>query len=151
MLYTSQTSNTQHIEKWKTISGQTYTQDRFPKTFSEDDIRLHTGHYADVPEGFFTRTKLPVVTPENVEEWFDKASKTTQELHMQVFMSGSRRLTCLCLTAGLDVGFPIDDRYGWDLRNTQHQGILDRITSKLDFYAPSSLAWHSTSDRLESK
>ncbi len=128
---------------WKTVTGSPYTDDLFPKTFTDEDYKVHASKYKNIPEEFYTFSGLPVITPENAQDWIDKVSKVVKDLHFQEFMSGSGRLSWGAYCSGLKVAFPVDFRYSWDLRNKKHQNLLEQVQTFIDYYSPSCSAWTS--------
>ena len=68
--------------------------------------------------------------------------------HFSECMSGSGRLSLGCLMGGMWISFPVDFRYGWDLRTKNHRRLLgsvfDNINPLVEFYAPKCSPWSSS-------
>eukprot|EP00959_Pyramimonas_sp_CCMP1952_P447576 9371733-Pyramimonas_sp.AAC.1 len=75
-----------------------------------------------MPEEFYFETQLPVVTPDNLEDWMNRMS--IDRIEVQERMSGSSRFSRRAAMQGLTVGFPVDYRYGWDMADSHHQKLL---------------------------
>ena len=75
---------------------------------------------------FYTRTRRPVVRPDNVKQWMKK-QKGREKYHLWELCSGSGRLSLLALLSGLTVLFPVDLRYGWDIGHRPHQDLLQEV------------------------
>ena len=102
-----------------------------------------------LPEYFYSLSGLPVVTPENTRSWNDEVLREGR-LRFQEHMSGSGAISLAALASGLAVGFPVDFRYGWNLRTLPHQNLLANFSATADYYAPTSGPWHSTSGNKSS-
>eukprot|EP00959_Pyramimonas_sp_CCMP1952_P462559 9483442-Pyramimonas_sp.AAC.1 len=61
-------------------------------------------------------------------------------LDFQECASGSWRLSATAAAMGLSIGFPVDYRYGWDLKTPKHQKLLDsclqRLQVQVHFWPP---------------
>lgn len=67
--------------------------------------------YQAMPEEFYTRSGLKLITPKNFPKWFKHAKGRQLKWHFWELFSGSGRLSLVMLIAGLTVGFPLDRRY----------------------------------------
>ena len=56
--------NNQMLENWQ--GGEQYTGDVFPTHLSEVELGYLQATYRTIPEEFYRKTKLPVVTPDNL-------------------------------------------------------------------------------------
>ena len=81
--------------------------------------------YRAIPEEYYTKSGLRPITPNNFQKWFSRAKGRGLKWHFWEVCSGSGRLSLTLLLAGLVIGFPVDARYGWNLRNSNHQHMLD--------------------------
>ena len=70
-------------------------------------------------------------------------------LHFQERMAGSGRLSFRCMKLGMQVAFPVDYRYGWNLADPHHQSILatvrTRMGIKATWWAPTCTPWSQAS------
>ena len=122
-----------------------YTGDIYP-----DDVEINLAKkYRAMPEEYYTRSGLRPITPKNFRKWFNQAKGKKLRWHFWEIFSGSGRLSLIMLLAGLTVGFPIDMRYGWNINNHQHQGMLkearDEFCPGVVFMAPECGPWSVSS------
>ena len=79
------------------------------------------------------------------------ASDITWDL--QERCSGSGRLSTQARKEGLCVGFPVDFRYGWDLRNPRHRSLLDEVGAffkpLVEFSAPDCRLWSAARRKVD--
>ena len=104
------------------------TQDEL-RTAKKEHVRLREQFYTMLPEPY---NNLPVITPENVEDFIAHIESELDEVppcFMWSWFSGgsnlSRHAKDVCKKQ--IVLFPIDLRYGWDLRMPKHQKLLQRV------------------------
>jgi hypothetical protein len=108
----------------------------FPSTLSTEELTTARKEFRAIPEFFYTNhPHLPVITPD-LYPHFEQATKDIPtEILLWSWCAGSSRLTSTM--AGLPYYkaalFPVDLRYGWDLRNHHHQQLLTRAN---DIYTP---------------
>ena len=122
--YAYQTMNVQQMLKfWH--GGKPYTGDVFPKHFSPDDQKVLRARYHDIPEEFYKKTKLPVVTPENHAAFMQAHQSLAITWALQEQFSGSGRVSWEAYRNGLPTLFPVDLRYGWDLNLLAHRKMID--------------------------
>ena len=132
--------------------------------YSGPEVPDHRGDFVDlfamyskVREEFYSSTSFNVVTPENFWE-FANVHKRWMELHdkkitwdLQEQWSGSSRLSRRA-HGHLCVGFPVDLRYGWDLRLKRHRDMIDYadklFETKLKVSDPDSYMWTSSPPRV---
>ena len=123
-----------------------YTEDVFPEESDQSALRKK---YKSMPEEYYTRSGLRPITPWNFKSWFQQARGKKLRWHFWELFSGSGRLSLVMLLAGLTVGFPVDMRYGWNLNNQQHQGMLrqarDEFCPGVMFMAPECGPWSVSS------
>ena len=100
---------------------------------------------------FHSQTGFPVITPKNVEKFV----KHVQENNFTVFTfqeicSDSSRLTFYSFLDGQCPLFPVDYRYGWNLRNNEHRKLLTWVYSELTVlynFSPTCRPWSRSSNR----
>ena len=96
-----------------------------------------------MPEEFYFETQLPIVTPENVDDWMQHMGFADSDL--QERMSGSGRLSFRAFRQNVKVSFLVDYRYGWDMGISAHQDRLDSYRSKCNVgvtvWAPTCTPW----------
>ena len=133
------------LESWLPM----YHCDRFPEHFDQNKIRDLYHEYRAMPEEFYTKTGKRPVTPSNVDRWLQEVQAKHENLswHFVELYSGSGRLSLAMATAGLNVGFPIDLRYGWNLNDEDHQKKLLRVFRVMKpgvIFASPRCKFHST-------
>ncbi len=111
-----------YLAVWTSITGETWKADNpgyfLPGHLSAESRAVALNEIRAIPECFYSRYKLPVITPNNVAMFIDLMSRFP---HMKVILwtwfSGSSNLAAnmagapfyaICL-------FPVDLRYGWDV------------------------------------
>ena len=103
------------MKVWNSI-GTPYYGDRWPDHWTARDKAQMSKYYDAMPEEFYSLLKLHVIGPEEAEAWCKQISRSFKTLHFAESMSGSGRLSLTALLSGMHIGFPIDYRYGWDLK-----------------------------------
>ena len=137
--------NKKDLESWL----PPYHEDHFPRHFDEDKIKSLRQEYRSMPEEFYTKSGKRPVTPDNVELWLKEVQSKhdNPSWHFVELYSGSGRLSLAMAAAGLNVGFPIDLRYGWDLNNESHQWKLLKVFNVMKpgvIFASPRCKFHST-------
>ena len=125
-----------------------YFGDRFPD-FDEKRLKELYHEYKAMPEEFYTKSGKRPVTPDNVDQWLREVCKhhDNPSWHFVELFSGSGRLSLAMATAGLDVGFPIDLRYGWNINDYDHQNKLLKVFKIMKpgvIFASPRCKFHST-------
>ena len=119
----------------------------WPSSCSLEDVSQLEKKCKAWPEEFYQETTLPVVTPYNAAAWVKHMKGF--KLHLQERMSGSGRLSLRSKRLGLQVAFPVDYRYGWNMADPEHQEILTEIrrTMGIDitWWAPTCTPWSQAS------
>ena len=135
-------------------AGELYTDDKFPKHFTEAQAKDYTKKYKNIKEEFYTKTKRLVVTPENFPDWF-RAQKHIKTWALQEQFSGSGRLSSCAFNTGLSVLFPVDLRYGWDMKYPPHRKLIDQVqahfTITCKYSAPDCRLWTAMSNAHPNK
>ena len=131
-----------------TVPGSVYQNDTWPSTLSPKEQQNLSRYYRAMPEEFYSTTGLPVIGPDNLSAWLT-AVEPFGTPAMQEFMPCSSRLTLHCWKAGLNVAFPVDYRYGWDLSEPKHHRLLKHIRTSIEFFAPRCTAWSIASSRSD--
>ena len=131
-----------------------YHEDLFPFDDPDKVKDLHR-EYRAMPEEFYTKTGRRPVTPENVEKWLDEvvAKHPQPSWHFVELYSGSGRLSTAMAAAGLEVGFPVDLRYGWNINNPSHQKKLMKVFHIMKpavIFASPRCKFHSTTSNTMS-
>ena len=135
------------LDDWRKLPGPKYHEigDRISDSLqSNRDYDSIVEKYKKIPEIFYTKTKLPVVTPDNFREWLSLVRQ--HSLEFQEVFSGSGNLSFHFLSHGASVAFPVDFRYGWNARLDKHRKMLDELIVGTSFYAPNCTAWSSLSN-----
>ena len=106
-------------------NGKLCEGDVFPSHFTEEQKKECHKRYENIPEEFYTATGLPVATPQSVDDWLACVCPALDGIvDFQEIFSGSGRMSRGDLAADPTLGFPVDFRYGWDLRNPYHCSLL---------------------------
>ena len=64
----------QFLSKWAELSGHQYKHDVWPEHFSRQQCVYYDNYYKAMPEEFYTKTQLPVMTPFNVSQFLSLTS-----------------------------------------------------------------------------
>ena len=82
-------------------------------------------------EKFYTVTKLPVITPDNCLQFAQTVKG--HDIILWSWFSGTSALsfTMLGMPFQQPVCFPVDLRYGWDLKKPEHQRLLAQVDNIL--------------------
>ena len=89
-----------------------------------------------IPEFFYTRTKLPVITPQLVQQFLQTTPPDANTpITFWSWFAGSAHLsyTMTCPPFTKCVLPPIDLRYGWDIHHEPHQRLLRQLDA---YYKP---------------
>ena len=108
-----------------------YSGDTFPHDMSDEQVSQLKKRYRHVREEFYTKTGMDVVTPDNVEDFVNRHKTLGIRWALQEQFSGSGRTSAEAVSRGISTLFPIDLRYGWDLRNPEHQRKIDQVRENL--------------------
>lgn len=117
------TSATDVIHVWKATA---YERDQVPSHLPEKERKRLKILYKYLPERYYTESKVPVVTPDNVESYISHYAKDGLQWDLQELFSGSALFTGTGFEKGLKTGFPVDYRYGWDLALEAHQALVTK-------------------------
>ena len=86
-----------------------------------------------------------MVAPSNFDQWFATHIKLSIRWVLQEQFSGSGRISLTAHQQQLPVLFPVDLRYGWDLRLQDHRNKLSLVQQKLKpltkFSSPDCRLW----------
>jgi hypothetical protein len=128
-----------------------YPGDHLPADIPRADADRYRQRYKCIPEEYYSATKLPVVTPDNFEEWF--AATPAEVWDFWEWCSGSGRTSLQAKRQGLREGFPVDARYGWDLHNAAHRAKLARARKKhqpgVILISPDCRVWGNAGNRAD--
>ena len=135
--------------------GKPYNTDVWPNHFDAERITQLKSHYSHVPEEFYTKTGLEVVTPELCKLFLIRHRDLPIDWHLQEQCSGNGRLSLAAYRRNLHVLFPVDYRYGWDLECRVHQELLEKIREELfariRLTTPNDYLWTNASKKLSSQ
>ena len=111
--------------QWKKLGFPTYTEPMLPTHLTKEERAVALAEAYAMPEQFYTRSKLPVITPENCEAFIRNVSVPALGIFIWSWFSGSSKLLSVAMHLPFlaCVLFPIDLRLGWDVRlaNVQKQ------------------------------
>ena len=122
------------FKAWSSVSGPTWDPNDvghfLPTHLADDDLGIARNEIDSIPEQFYTRFQLPVITPNNVAEFIAVISRIPNlQITLWTWFSGSSNLAAtmssspyfnLCL-------FPVDLRYGWDISTRLTQRVLHDV------------------------
>ena len=84
-----------------------------------------------IPEVFYSRMKLPVITPDNCLHFCAhlKSHNHRPRITLWSWFSGSGTLSSVMAGSPFQKGvlFPVDLRYGWDIKDPRHQALLMKV------------------------
>ena len=139
----------QFIRDWQDIPGENYSTSTttLPPGLNPEEFQLASLELKSIPEVFYTQTQLPVIRPSNVRVFIDRMSKYAGHIALWSWCSGSSRLTLNMMSLPFRklVLFPVDLRYGWDIRLHSHQVLLQEVDSlfspKVTSFEPRCKYW----------
>ena len=118
-------------DSWRSFGvASTPYLDTWPTTWSKARRTDAEARYAKLPEKLYTKTSLPVVTPDNCLAWLrGHGNGAVLDVPvLQEYMTSSAQLSLLLYAKGFRAGFPVDHRYGWDLGETITEHFWTRFT-----------------------
>ena len=122
-----------------------YHEDMFPQHLPLAERQLLASKYTALPAEFKSKTGDEVVTPDNFDKWFATHINLSVRWVLQEQFSGSGRLSLTAHQQQLPVLFPVDLRYGWDLRQHDHRNNLDLVRERfkplVKFSSPDCRLW----------
>ena len=125
----------QFIRDWQGIPGEKYSisTSTLPPGLNPEEAELASLEMKSIPEVFYTQTQLPVIRPSNVRFFLEKMSKYSGSIALWSWCAGSSRLTLnmMSLPFRRFVLFPVDLRYGWDIRLPSHQVLLQEVDEEI--------------------
>lgn len=118
------TTKSQHYYKvWSRFPGDKFTTNIFPS-----DVNVPEKAYKGIPEKFYLKTGLPVITPNNAEKFLLHLQEAgIAHIDFQEVFSGSSTMSMWGRRNKMTALFPIDLRYGWNLHDEKHRNILDHF------------------------
>ena len=121
----------QYYARWRSFDAPCWSHPLIPEDLSVEDTEIARKEAAALPERFYERTALPVITPQNVDAFVSHMSQELDltQLNVQLWswFSGTGRLARTMLEKRQVVLIPIDLRYGWNLQNPQVQQKLKAL------------------------
>ena len=115
------------LHRWRTVPGERWSSEgHLPSHLTTEERRVAREELKAIPEFFYSKTKLPVITPSNVRHFISALSGLAGFILLWTWCSGSSRLAFTMLAPPFSrcVLFQVDLRYGWDLRLKEHQSLL---------------------------
>ena len=115
--------------------GKRYEGDTLPRTLEKKQVQHCHKRYRVLKEEFYTKTQRQVVTPQNcmtflkVHRRWAALNGANLSWDLSEQWSCTARLSAHAFRRGLNVGFPIDYRYGWDLNNSAHRRLIDEVNA----------------------
>ena len=120
------------MHAWRSLEGPRWSANGFlPTTLSAEAARVSRDELKAIPEYFYSKTGLPVITPANVTLFINRMRCFGKRFILWTWCSGSSRLALTMLLPPFShlVLFPVDLRYGWDIGDHQHQQLLLAVDS----------------------
>ena len=127
------------FQVWSSVSGPTWDSSNvgqfLPSDLTSDERHVAKGELRAIPEKFYSRFQLPVITPSNVDEFvavvthYFGIAVPQLKVMLWTWFSGSSNLAatmssspffCVCL-------FPVDLRYGWNIADRKTQKLLSDL------------------------
>eukprot|EP00959_Pyramimonas_sp_CCMP1952_P228048 4768719-Pyramimonas_sp.AAC.1 len=88
------TKTQQFWKVWSQFKGAQYTGDKFADGLDDTQLERFRRNYQGVPEKFYSRTKLPVITPKNALQFLKHLKDNgITSVDMQEHFSGSSTLS----------------------------------------------------------
>ena len=84
--------------------------ERFPDQWDSKKTQAMAVKYESMPEEFYTKSGLPIVTPQNFDKFMLAHAASDITWDLQERCSGSGRLSIQAHDAGLCIGFPVTPR-----------------------------------------
>ena len=135
---------------WMSLGAAVWNGDCWPAGAADSDVKQWTKDYAAMPEEFYTTTKYPLIIPDTCETFVNMTKSLKVMCLFQEVCSGSSRLT-LKASRYLVVAFPVDFRYGWDLRKKEHCVLISwtrqTLGIEINFYSPTCKPWSQSANR----
>ena len=122
------------LRAWHQLPGPKWSANGFfPTTLTKEAVRVANAELKAIPEYFYNKTGLPVITPFNVRHFHKCMKRFTNYFTLWTWFSGSSRLALVMLLPPFSqlVLFPVDLRYGWDIGYCGHQQLLLETDSLL--------------------
>ena len=120
-----------YYEQWRSFPHPGWISPIFPSDLDPADVLTAKKEAKTLPEQFYTYTQLPVITPDNLQEFLEHMSCLGMDLDVHIklwsWFSGTGRLLNTAKENGYAVLFPVDLRYGWDIRRQDVQKKLKRV------------------------
>ena len=149
------------LDTWREIPGKLWDEknpfefipgieDAYQYKLAFDEVRA-------IPEIFYTRFMLPVITPQNVDVFVEKFIKSGLVATLWCWFSGSSNLLTIAMSSPLYICglFPVDLRYGWDISVPAVQMKLQQIDSllkpKITTFEPRCRHWSQSGSRRDAK
>ena len=120
------------MHAWRSLEGPRWSANGFlPTTLSAEAARVSRDELKAIPEYFYSKTGLPVITPANVTLFINRMRCFGKRFILWTWCSGSSRLALTMLLPPFShlVLFPVDLRYGWDIGDHPHQQLLLAVDS----------------------
>ena len=121
---TRQMTKRRPVVSW---DGPIYKHDVFADDYSPDELKQHALRYQYIPEEYYTRSHREHVSLAEVELYLQMHPEPQERWDYQEIASGSGRLSWMAEQGGLNVGFPVDRRYGWEMSKASRQLLLMKV------------------------
>ncbi|CAK0791575.1 unnamed protein product, partial [Prorocentrum cordatum] len=148
-------TRTQNFWKvWGMFKGSGFTGDMIPDGLNPAQQERMQKNYQGIPEKFYTKTKLTVITPRNADSFLKHLQNyKITSVDMQEHFSGSSTLSFWAWRCEFSVLFPTDMRCGWNLGLKERQDIISRfqkaIRIQVKFYTPECTPWSQASQTAD--
>ena len=122
-----------YYKQWSDLNlpafDNTRPHDFLPQHLTKEERRVAMEEHRALPEVFYTETGLPVITPDNCSVFMSKVLLPATGILLWTWFSGTSRLSYVAMHLPFVacVLFPVDLRYGWDLRQPEVMRLLQKI------------------------
>ncbi|CAK0817055.1 unnamed protein product, partial [Prorocentrum cordatum] len=147
-------TRTQNFWKvWGMFKGSGFTGDMIPDGLNPAQQERMQKNYQGIPEKFYTKTKLTVITPRNADSFLKHLQNyKITSVDMQEHFSGSSTLSFWAWRCEFSVLFPTDMRW-LEPRAEGTQDIITRfqkaIRIQVKFYTPECTPWSQASQTAD--
>ena len=135
---------------WMTFGASLFMFDTWPECFTAEDVRYCNNYYRTMPERHDKQTRLPVITLHNCVAFVARLNAAEMPADFLKIFSVASNAT-LSVSRSLQVSFPVDFCYGWELRVKEHSNLLHwcRTTLRVlvNLYSPKCTSWSRSSVR----
>jgi len=127
----SQPLTKQFYRLWRSYKAPLWAGPLIPESLGKEEQKVAWKEAKSLPECFYLNNSLPVITPDNVDDFVKHLQENNLDLTklnvcLWSWFSGTGRLAKTMMRRHKDyaVLFPIDLRYGWNIQDSKIQAKL---------------------------